>query len=89
MRTKTPISTPTTVAVERALKSIETQFSVTRRVLVATVILITLPFFVKVPASVAPVYVAALTVLLSLAVPPLLENAIAGLVISSSRMVRI
>ena len=94
IRTKTPISNPTTVAKERALESIETHFSVTRRVLVPVVlgvtgVLVSLPFLAKAPAAVVPVYAAAVTVLLGLAVRPLLENAIAGLVISSSRMVRI
>ena len=77
---------------KRALESIESHFSVTRRVLVpvvlgVTVILVSLPFLAKAPATVAPVYAAALTVFLGLAVRPLLENAIAGLVISSSRMI--
>jgi small-conductance mechanosensitive channel len=77
-----------------AVERIEAQFSVGRRVLVpiillATGLLATLPFLDLVPAAALSVLGAALTVLIGVAARPIVENAIAGLVISYSRMINI
>ena len=94
VRTAGPIDDPKAVAFERGVESIKTHFSVLRRLLLpslagATLFLASIPFVAATSAPVASLAGAALAVLIGLAVRPFLENAIAGLVISSSRLVRI
>jgi small-conductance mechanosensitive channel len=94
VRTKGPIDDPQAVAVERGLESIESHFSVLRRLLVplivgTTLILAGFPFIASTSASSASIVAAVLAVLLGLALRPFLENATAGLVICASRLVRI
>ena len=73
-----------------AKKSIENQFTVTRRlvrplVVVATLVVAVVPFLDQVPAATVSLVVGAITVLLGIAARPAVENAISGLVISYSR----
>lgn len=92
--TATPLLDPRAVAQERGAKSIERHFSVMKRVLVplivcATGLLAAVPVLAGTSASAASLVGGALAVLLGLAARPFLENAIAGLVISASGLVRI
>jgi hypothetical protein len=89
--TQTPIEHPKEVSLERGVESIESHFTVMRRLLVPTIVAITLllavvPFVAETSASIVA---AILAVLAGLALRPFLENAVAGIVISSSRLVRI
>jgi len=92
--TKTPVENPKKLARERATESIERHFTVMRRVLVPLVIGITalmasLPILAESSASTASVIGAVVAVIMGLALRPFLENAVAGVVISASRHVRI
>lgn len=92
--TDTPVDDPTTVARNRAYEAIDKQFTVTRRILVPLVVAMTgaamaLPFLDQVPATIVSIVVTAITVLAGVAARPFLENAIAGLVISSSRLINL
>lgn len=94
VRTSTPVEHPNDVARDRALKSIEQHFTVSRRlavpgILLITLILASLPFLSEVPAAALSVVAAAITVLAGVAARPFVENAIAGLVISVSKIVNI
>jgi small-conductance mechanosensitive channel len=94
VQTDSPHDDPTKLAKERGFESIETFTTATRRLLVPIVVLVavgavSLPFLERVPAAVLSILVAALTVLVSIAARPIIENAIAGLVISSSRLIHI
>lgn len=89
--TETPIDHPKQVSLERGVESIQSHFSVMRRLLVPTIAATTLllalvPFVAETSASIVA---AVLAVLAGLALRPFLENAVAGMVISSSRLVRI
>ncbi len=92
--TNGPIDDAKSVALERGRESIESHFTVLRRLLVpiilgTTVALAGLPFIAATSASSASIVAAVLAALVGLAMRPFLENAIAGLVISASRLVRI
>jgi len=92
--TGTPLDDPNARAREKAVESIEQQFSVTRRIvlpLLATVVLLlaSLPFLDRVPAALVSLLIGGGTVLVGLAARPFVENALAGLAISSSRLVSI
>jgi len=94
VRTATPLDDPNAVAVERGIGSIEKQFSVLRRVLVPLIAVFTLllaaPAFVgDTSATTASLIGAIGAVVVGLALRPFLENAFAGLVVGSSRLVRI
>ncbi|HJL40676.1 MAG TPA: mechanosensitive ion channel family protein [Myxococcales bacterium LLY-WYZ-16_1] len=92
--TSGPMDDPSGVAKKRAQESIERQFTVNRRVLVpmvvlGTVVMLGLPFLGSVPAAFVTLIAASTTVFLGVATRPIVENAIAGLVISSSRLINI
>ena len=92
--TETPVDNPNDDARKRGLASIEGHFTVTRRVLVPLILVLTgvgasIPFLDKVPAATLSVLVACVAGLLGLAARPLLENGMAGLVLSFSRHVNI
>ncbi|NJK90121.1 MAG: mechanosensitive ion channel [Myxococcales bacterium] len=92
--TRTPLDDAASVARGRALESIERQFSVTSKVaipaiLVAVAVLAFLPFLGNVPAAAVTLLAASFTVLAGVAARPLIENAIAGLVISASKLVNL
>jgi small-conductance mechanosensitive channel len=89
--TSTPDDNPVQVAHDRGLESIETHFTVMRRLLVPIILTVTLllallPFVSPASSSLVAAIVA---VVASLALRPILENAIAGIVIGTSRLVRI
>ncbi len=94
VRTGSPIEDPKAVALERGRESIESHFSVLRRLLVpliagVTLLLAAVPFFAGASATTASMIGAVIAVILGMALRPFLENAVAGLVISSSSLVRI
>ncbi len=93
VRTSIPMDDPAELE-ERAAEAIQGQFTVTRRlfvpsVVLATAILAALPFVSSVPAGLLSGALAVLTIIVGIAVRPLVENAVAGLVISSSRLISI
>jgi small-conductance mechanosensitive channel len=94
VRTKSPVEEHNKLAKERGLDSIRAQASVLRKVLVPTILLVTLmlmslPFLGGVPAATVSVVTAAAAVTVGIAARPGLENAISGLVMSFSRVVNI
>ncbi len=75
-------------------ESIQNQFTITRRVLIPLVLVLTLmvaslPFMNRVPAATVSLVVGAYTVLIGIAARPFIENLIAGFVISTSKVLRI
>ena len=94
VETESPHDDPTKFAQELGFESIETFTTATRRLLVPIVVLfvvgaVSLPFLERVPAALLSLLGAAIAVLIGIAARPIIENAIAGLVISSSRLVHI
>lgn len=92
--TRTLVQDPTSVARERAHRSIDDQFTVTRRFLLPFLLLLvvgagSLPFLEAAPANLVSVLVTVITVFAGVAARPFLENAMAGLVVSSSRVVNL
>jgi small-conductance mechanosensitive channel len=92
--TATPFADPVKLARERGRLSIETHFTIWRRlaapaIVVVTLAVVSLPFLSQAPASLVSLLVAAATVLIGIASRPFLENAIAGLALSSSKAVNI
>ncbi len=82
------------VALEKGEEAIQRHFTVMRRVLIPlivglTLLLAALPILAESSASAASIFGAVLAVVIGLAARPFLENAIAGIVISASRLVRI
>ena len=92
--TDTPIDDSAGLARKRAVESINSQFSVTRLTFVPLVLLCTgiamaLPFIGQAPAALVSVFVTIITLVIGVAARPSLENAIAGLIISSSRLINL
>ena len=92
--TDTPVENPARLARDRAFRSIDDQFSVNRLIFVPLVACMTLaamslPFLDRVPATLVSVLVAVITIVGGVAARPFLENAVAGLVISTSRLVNL
>lgn len=79
---------------EEAMDRVEAQFSVIKRVLIPVtgllmLFLLALPFLGNMPAAFLSLIVGGITVLLGIAARPVVENLIAGLVISFSRMLNL
>ena len=77
------------IARDRSISNIENQFTVTRRlvfplVVGATALAVSVPFISSTPGAFVSITVAAVTVIVGIAAKPVVENAIAGLVISFS-----
>ena len=94
VRTQTPIDDPKAVAIERGVQGIESHFSVLRGMLMPLIIGLTLllaavPFLAGTSAATASTIGAVVAVVLGFALRPFLENAVAGLVVSTSRLVRV
>lgn len=92
--TGSPLGDPNATAAKRARDSIDRHSQVTRRlllpwILLLFVLLLVLPFLGNVPAVFVSLAVTAVAVVLGITIKPLMENAISGLVLSSSRLVRI
>ncbi len=94
LATESPVDNPTELARMRGIASIEEHFTVTRRLVFPIAFLLVLfvaglPFLDRIPAASVSLLVAALTVLVGIAARPVVENAMAGLVISSSKIISI
>ncbi len=92
--TETPLRNPSRTARERGLESIESQFTVTRRILLPTIAVTTLlalsvPLWPQIPAATVSLLVAAIAVVGGIAARPYLENALAGLTVSTSNLFNI
>lgn len=92
--TDTPLDDPVGEARARGLVNIEGNTTVTRRVLVptlvvGTIVLAALPFLGQIPAALISVVAAIVTVVVGVAARPVVENAFAGLAIAWSRQVNI
>ncbi len=80
------------VARQRGLAAIHKQFTVTRRLLIPLIAfvvltLMSIPFLSHVPATLVSFVAASVTIILGVAARPVVENAIAGLVLSFSRAI--
>lgn len=94
VRTDSPVDDPKAVAQRRGIESVERHFSVLRRALIPLIVFLTLlfaapAFLTSASATTASIVGAVVAVVLGLALRPFLENAVAGLVVSSSGLVRI
>lgn len=94
IKTTTPIDRPVKVSREAAADSIETRFTIIRKISffsIVTVWFIALiyPFLQDIPATFVSLLVAASGIILGLAARPFIENLISGIVISFSQPVRI
>lgn len=92
--TDSPVDNPNERAQDLGLDSIERNATVSRRLLVPLIILGTtalaiVPLLSRVPATMISMVVAIATVVLGVAARPLIENAMSGLVMSSSQLVNI
>jgi small-conductance mechanosensitive channel len=94
LETSSPLGNPIAAAREHGLESIEKHFTVTRRVAVPAVIGLAaiatgLPFLADVPAAFLSLVAASVAVLFGIAARPVVENAIAGVVIAHSKLINI
>ncbi len=94
VRTASPVDDPARLTRRRGLASIETHFTVTRRLVIPLLLVVTgvallVPFLDQISGATLSLLVAALTVVAGVAARPVVENAIAGLVISSSKLVNL
>jgi small-conductance mechanosensitive channel len=92
--TETPLRNPSRTARERGLESIESQFTVTRRILLPTIAILTgmalsVPLWSQIPAATVSLLVTAIAVIGGIAARPYLENALAGLTVSTSNLFNI
>jgi len=81
-------------AVESAAEKVETRFSIISNIslfaiLLVCIIAFSLPFLSSIPATLVSVLVAVASAVLGIAARPVIENIIAGIVISFSRAVRV
>lgn len=94
IRTSSPVDDPAAEATKQVAESLAARFSVTRRLIVPIVLVVAgaamaLPFLDMVPAASVSLVVGAVTVVAGLALRPVIENAIAGLVISGSKLISV
>jgi len=94
IQTEGPVGHTSQTARDRALESIERQSTVTSRAAIPTILVFTallagIPFLGEIPAAIVTVVAAGVTVLAGITARPLIENAIAGLVLSGSKLVNL
>lgn len=92
--TDSPVRSQRKKAIETAVDSVGGRFSIIKRIVVLTIFFIWLlfvsfPYLGKVPAAVISIVVSAFGVLLGIIARPVIENVIAGIIISFSKMFRI
>lgn len=92
--TETPLDDPAKRAQEKGIENVEARFSIIRRavlpcVFVLVLLLISLPFLRRLPATIISLMIAATTVIVGIAARPYVENLISGIVITFSRLIRI
>jgi len=93
IETRAPKEAGQTKIKERALDSLETRFSIVRRsaltlIFIAWTLLIVTPLVGKVPATLVSIIVTASAVVVGIAARPVVENFIAGFVITLSKQFR-
>jgi small-conductance mechanosensitive channel len=91
--TSSPLKNPVKAARESALGSIESRFSIIRRLFLIAVLcvwlfLLVVPFLSKIPTAVVSVVIGSSAVVVGIASRPFVENVIAGMVITFSRLFR-
>ena len=79
---------------KKGMESIETQFSISRKIIIPSIVILGLiisliPFLSHVPATLLSFIVGAFTVVTGITARPFLENLFAGIVLSSSRSLNI
>jgi small-conductance mechanosensitive channel len=94
VRTDSPVDNPLEEARERGIESIETRFTVIRRLLLPTfallwLLLLLVPLLSRLPAAFISFFLGLFTVVVGIAARPFIENVIAGLVLSFSQPLRI
>ncbi|MCB9851569.1 MAG: mechanosensitive ion channel [Phycisphaerales bacterium] len=94
VRTSSPLDDPNEQARKQALLNVETRFTLFRATLVPVILLLTisivaLPLLQQLPGTMLSLVVAAVGVIVGIAARPMLENFVAGVVISFSRPFRI
>lgn len=92
--TNSPVKGGRKKAIEHAVESVGGRFSIIKRIAVVSVITIwvilaAFPFLGSVPATAVSILVSVVGVLLGIAARPLIENLIAGIIISFSKLFRI
>ncbi len=92
--TDSPVKGHRRKAIEHAVESVGGRFSIIKRIAVVTVfilwiILVSYPFLGKVPAAALSILISITGVLLGIAARPLIENVIAGIIISFSKLFRL
>jgi len=94
VRTSTPVSNPTDLAIERGIDSINSQFTVVRNLVIPAIVVFALlliapTFLAGASATTASLVGTVIAAIAGLALRPILDNALAGLVIGLSSLVRI
>ncbi len=94
VRTESPELNQAVESRERALESIETRFSIIRRlttpiILILTFTLAIIPFLSEIPQAVVTLLITVGAAIVGIASKPVLENAIAGVMISFGQPIRI
>jgi small-conductance mechanosensitive channel len=92
--TTSPLSDPGQVSMDRGIGAVHEHFAITRRLVVPAIVLFaaflaSIPFLELVPTAIASLIVGIAAVVIGIAAKPFIENAIAGLVISTSRQFHI
>ena len=94
VKSETPLDHPRKEASQAAQDSLETRFTIIRRLVVALFVLIviivgSLPFLGTLPAALVSLFVAAASVVIGIAARPFLENFIAGVVLTFGKPFRV
>jgi small-conductance mechanosensitive channel len=94
VKTSSPHDNPISRARTRALENVGTRYGIIRHLLIPLILILvavawTYPFLGHIPANLVSLMVAAATVVVGIAAKPLVENLIAGIVISFSQPIRI
>lgn len=92
--TDSPMDRPNRKARKKAMESIESRFSIIRRISLFAIILIwvlalVFPYLGSIPATYISVFAASIGVVVGIMARPLIENTIAGMVISFSQPFRV
>ena len=93
-KTDTPVDRPNRSARKKAMQSIENRFSIIRRISLFVLVLVWVMFLVfpyigSIPATYLSVFAASTGVVVGMMARPLIENTIAGMVISFSQPFRV
>jgi small-conductance mechanosensitive channel len=92
--TESPLDNHTKQARRQSLQNIETRYNILRKLLLPfafclLLLLAILPFLETLPSTIISLLIAAVTVIISIAARPFVENLICGVVISFGKLVRI